>query len=186
MEKGELAGKLSAELASLLAPGATIKAGSHLAKLTANTRFSAKLANAINQGAKEAGIAHKGVWKSWKTHPEKGSFGSKGSKLSDNFNSIPRYEGPKPNYHVNPAHVPGSRGFNPKKTPLPKDAESVFKNAVPNDPKNPTAWFGKNSEGKIYRYSMSNDGTTHFSGIDGIGDGIKNLTPYARKRLNNE
>ncbi|HPE59548.1 MAG TPA: hypothetical protein PLB10_04350, partial [Thiolinea sp.] len=83
-----------------------------------------------------------------------------------------------------PAHVPGQRGFNPKKTPLPKDAEDVFKNAVPNDPKNPTAWFGKNENGQIYRFSTSNDGTAHFSGIDGVGDGIRNLTKYAQDRLN--
>ncbi|MCB0127827.1 MAG: RHS repeat-associated core domain-containing protein, partial [Caldilineaceae bacterium] len=97
---------------------------------------------------------------------------------------LPRFNGPKPSYHVNPAHVPGQRGFNPKKTPLPKDAESVFKAAVPNDSKNPTAWFGKNADGQIYRFSLSNDGTAHFSGIDGVGDGVRNLTKYALDRLN--
>ena len=25
--------------------------------------------------------------------------------------------------------------------------------------------------------------TAHFSGIDGVGDGIRNITPYARNRL---
>ncbi len=97
---------------------------------------------------------------------------------------LPRFDGPKPSYHVNPAHVPGERGFNLKKTPLPNDAEATFKNAVPNDPKNPTAWFGKNANGDIYRYSMSNDGTAHFSGIDGVGDGVRNLTKYAQDRMN--
>jgi len=96
-----------------------------------------------------------------------------------------RYDGAKPRYAVNPAHVPGQRGFNPRKTPLPNDAEAVFKKAVPNSAENPTAWFGKNAEGQIYRFSPSNDGTAHFSGIEGVGDGVRNLTPYARQRLNN-
>lgn len=93
-----------------------------------------------------------------------------------------RYQGPKPKYHVNPQHVPG-RGLKPGKTPLPKDAESVFKNAVPNDPKNPTAWFGKNADGQIYRFSAGNDRTAHFSGIHGVGDSTRNLTDYAIQRL---
>lgn len=97
---------------------------------------------------------------------------------------LPRYEGPKPSSHVNPAHVPGQRGFNPAKTPLPGDAEDVFARAVPNDPTNPSAWFGKNADGQIYRYSLGNDGTAHFSGIDGVGDGIRNLTKYAIERMN--
>jgi hypothetical protein len=71
----------------------------------------------------------------------------------------------------------------PGKTPLPKDAEDVYKRAVPNDPENPTAWFGKNADGEIYRFSLSNDGTAHFSGIDGVGDGVRNLTQYALDRL---
>jgi hypothetical protein len=96
--------------------------------------------------------------------------------------NLPRFQGPKPQYHVNPQHVPG-RGLKPGKTPLPGDAESVFKNAVPNDPKNPTAWFGKNADGQIYRYSVGNDGTAHFSGIHGVGDGTRNLTNYAINRL---
>ena len=45
------------------------------------------------------------------------------------------------------------------------------------------AWFGKNADGQIIDSSMSNDGTAHFSGIDGVGDGIRNLTDYALARL---
>jgi len=93
-----------------------------------------------------------------------------------------RFNGPKPSYGVNPAHVAG-RGLRPGKTPLPKDAADVFKNAVPNDATSPTAWFGRNAEGQIYRYSPTNDGTAHFSGIDGVGDGVRNLTKYAVERL---
>lgn len=103
--------------------------------------------------------------------------------LKKGAKKLPRYEGPKPTYTVNPAHVPG-QGLRPGKTPLPNDAEAVFRNAVPNDPTNPTAWFGRNSEGQIYRFSADRNGTAHFSGIDGVGDGTRNLTSYARDRLN--
>lgn len=95
---------------------------------------------------------------------------------------LPRFDGPKPTYHVNPAHVPG-QGLRPGKTPLPSDAQDVFRTAVPNDPHNPTAWFGRNADGQTYRFSLGNDGSAHFSGIDGVGDGVRNLTTYARDRL---
>jgi hypothetical protein len=72
----------------------------------------------------------------------------------------------------------------PGKTPLPNDARNVFKNAVPNDPTNPTAWFGRNADGQIYRYSLGSDGTAHFSGIHGVGDGTRNITRYVFDRLN--
>jgi hypothetical protein len=98
---------------------------------------------------------------------------------------LPRFNGPKPKYHVNPAHVPG-RGLRRAnaKTPLPADAEQVFADAVPNHPTDPTAWFGKNADGQIYRFSLGGDGTAHFSGIDGVGSGVRNLTQYAVDRLN--
>ncbi len=96
---------------------------------------------------------------------------------------LSRYNGPKPKYTVNTAHVPGNRGFHRGKTPLPKDAEDVFKNAVPENSTNPRVWYGKNKDGQIYRFSVNNNGEAHFSGIDGLGDGTKNITPYARDRL---
>ena len=94
---------------------------------------------------------------------------------------LPRYEGPKPSYSVNLAHAPGTirRG----KTPLPSDAKEVFQQAVPDSPGKPKNWYGRNKDGQTYRFSGSNDGTAHFSGIDGIGDGIRNITRYARQRL---
>jgi RHS repeat-associated protein len=99
--------------------------------------------------------------------------------------SVPRrFQGPKPTHIVNEAHIPGKPGFHPGKPPLPNDAKAVFKNAVPNDPQNPTAWFGKNADGAIYRFSVDRNNQAHFSGIDGVGDGVRNLTPYARARLN--
>jgi len=102
-------------------------------------------------------------------------IGPKGGRLS-------RFDGPKPAYHVNEAHVPG-RGLRPGKTPLPADAEDVFKNAVPSEANTPKAWFGKNPDGEIYRYSLGNDGTAYFSGIEGVGEGTRNLTQYAAQRL---
>lgn len=79
--------------------------------------------------------------------------------------------------------VPGRLGFSAAKTALPQDAEVVYRSAVPNSPVNPTAWFGKSADGQIYRYSPANDGTAHFSGIDGVGDGVRNLTQYALDRM---
>jgi len=93
---------------------------------------------------------------------------------------LPRYPGKKPNYHVNDAHLPGR---NPNKTPLPKDAEDVYKKAVPDSPTNPRNWYGKNAEGDTYRYGDSNNGTAHFSGRDNVAPGIRNMTDYAKDRL---
>ena len=97
---------------------------------------------------------------------------------------LPRYEGPKPSYVVNPQHVRGSlkRG----KEVLPPDAEEVYRTAVPSNPETGGHWFGKNADGTIYRFSNGNDGTAHFSGSDASPDGIRNITPYAKKRLNGE
>jgi hypothetical protein len=107
-----------------------------------------------------------------------------GGQKSEQDWRLPRYEGPKPSYTVNPAHVPG-QGLRSAsgKTPLPSDAQAVYETAVPGSPTNPTTWWGMNSKGQIYRYSDSNDGTAHFSGIVGVGDGARNITPYAIDRL---
>jgi hypothetical protein len=94
---------------------------------------------------------------------------------------LPRWDGKKPDYAVNPAHAPET--LRPGKTPIPEDAEEVFRHAVPDSDSNARHWYGQNAEGKIYRFSNSNDGSVHFSGIDGVGDGIRNMTEYARKRL---
>lgn len=95
---------------------------------------------------------------------------------------LPRLQAAKPAYHVNPAHVKGTSDYNPRKTPLPDDAQEVYAKAVPGDPEKTRAWFGMNSEGKVYRFFDSNDGKAHFSGIDGVGPGIE-IPPYAKKRL---
>ena len=95
---------------------------------------------------------------------------------------VPRFDGPKPLYDINPAHVPGQglRSRNPK-TPLPGDAEDVYRNAVPDDPVNPKAWYGINADGLLYRFSSAN-GNAHFSGIAGVGDGVRNVSDYAIQR----
>ena len=95
----------------------------------------------------------------------------------------PRYNGKKPSYGMNPAHDPRSPLFNSNKTPLPSDAEEVFKNAVPDDPVSPRNWFGQNADGEIYRFSNTGDGTVHFSGREGWGPGLRNITDYALDRL---
>jgi len=96
---------------------------------------------------------------------------------------LPRYEGSKPKYHVNEAHVESSGKLNPNKEPLPKDAAKVYEKAVPDSPTNAKNWYGKNADGTVYRYSNANDGTAHFSGSDASADGIRNITPYATARL---
>ena len=95
--------------------------------------------------------------------------------------TLPRWNGKKPSYTINPDHAPGT--LKPGKTPLPDDAGEVFRHAVPDSDLNARHWYGQNAEGKIYRFSNSNDGTVHFSGIDGVGDGTRNITEYARRRL---
>ncbi|NJN12672.1 MAG: hypothetical protein HC815_33845 [Richelia sp. RM1_1_1] len=104
------------------------------------------------------------------------------SELGILVHNICRFDGPKPKYHVNPAHVLGPK-FNPKKTLLPDDAEEVFKKAVPDSATEPRNWYGVNEDGVIYRFADANDGTAHFSGRSDIGDGIRNITDYAKKRL---
>jgi hypothetical protein len=94
---------------------------------------------------------------------------------------LPRFDGQKPNYVVNPQHV--APNLAPGKTPLPDDAAEVYRTAIPDDPVNPRHWYGKNANGHIYRFSNSGDGTVHFSGIDSVGKGIRSITRYAKMRL---
>ncbi len=100
------------------------------------------------------------------------------NKCEKYFNSngkVRRYDGPKPQYEINPAHVLGPN-YNKNKTPLPPDAETVFAKAIPDDPDNPKVWVGRNDQGQIYRYSMDHNRTNaHFSGIDDLGDGTRNV-----------
>ena len=93
-----------------------------------------------------------------------------------------RYDGRKPKYEVNKAHVKSSSRFNPYKDPLPADAEEVYQKAVPDSATNAKNWYGKNADGTVYRFSGSN-GKAHFSGTDASEDGLRNMTDYAKQRL---
>ncbi len=103
-----------------------------------------------------------------------------------------RFDGPKPKYEPNPAHIKGHPDFDPRKTPEPADVGDVYKNAIPGDSKNPRHWYGKNANGDIYRFSYTDQGwydrnarkwtrhpVAHFSGIV---DRTK-VPRYARLRL---
>lgn len=67
----------------------------------------------------------------------------------------------KPPYKANPAHDTKSPLFNPKKTPEPSDAAQVYENAIRGDM---GTWYGKGTDGQIYRYFSDNAGGAHFSG----------------------
>lgn len=72
----------------------------------------------------------------------------------------------KPTFKPNPAHTPGQRGFNPRKTVEPSDSGAVFKQAIPGKDGH---WYGKGGGGEIYRYFSDNRGGAHFSGMTGSG-----------------
>jgi len=70
----------------------------------------------------------------------------------------------KPPYRPNPAHNKKSSSYNPRKTPEPNDAESVYQNATRKD--NMGTWYGKNDKGQTYKYYYDNAGGAHFIGIE--------------------
>ena len=55
-KKGELIGKLTTEITAILLPGGVLKAGSHLAKISAGTRISARVSGVIRQTIKKSGF----------------------------------------------------------------------------------------------------------------------------------
>jgi hypothetical protein len=67
----------------------------------------------------------------------------------------------RPPYRSNPAHDPRNSRFNPRKTPEPEDAASVYETAVRGDMK---TWYGVGKHGVVYRYFSDNVGGAHFSG----------------------
>jgi RHS repeat-associated protein len=67
----------------------------------------------------------------------------------------------RPEYRANPAHNPSSPHFDPRKTPEPSDAASVYQDAKPADI---GTWYGRGIGG-WYRYFSDNAGGVHFSGI---------------------
>lgn len=60
----------------------------------------------------------------------------------------------------------------------------MYKNAVPSDPTDPKAWYGKNKDGEIYKFHSSNDGTAHYSGRENDQYGLNRIPKYAKDRLN--
>ncbi|MBB4595384.1 hypothetical protein, partial [Xanthomonas cannabis] len=68
----------------------------------------------------------------------------------------------KPPYVANPAHDNKSPLFNPRKTPEPYDAADVYNSNVVRAGMG--TWYGKSSDGSIYRYFSDNAGGVHFSG----------------------
>ncbi|WP_048848007.1 hypothetical protein, partial [Acetobacter indonesiensis] len=73
----------------------------------------------------------------------------------------------KPPYQSNPAHDIGTPLYNPRKSPEPSDAQSVYENSAIRGAKTETsqkAWYGKGEQG-YYRFFSDNAGTVHFSGI---------------------
>jgi len=68
----------------------------------------------------------------------------------------------KPPYKANPAHDSKSPLYNPRKTPEPVDSIQAYENSVRGDM---GTWYGKGSDGQIYRYFSDNAGGVHFSGI---------------------
>jgi RHS repeat-associated protein len=98
------------------------------------------------------------------------------------------YHGPKPAYKNDGHHDTTKSNYNSDKTPLPNDAEDVYKKAVPDhnnldDFDAPKQWWGKNEDGTYYRYSNDNTGNAHFSGSFPADDST--VPPYIRRRLGN-
>ncbi|BAY07540.1 eCIS core domain-containing protein [Calothrix sp. NIES-2098] len=95
------------------------------------------------------------------------------------------YHGPKPDY-TNPGHhdpsSPNFRGGGSMTTPLPEDAASVYKTAIPDEQgKN---WYGQNADGEIYRYQPNggNDPGVHWNGRENSPRGLE-VPSYIRKRF---
>jgi hypothetical protein len=103
---------------------------------------------------------------------------------------LPRYEGKKPEYSASPEHDPSSGHYKRSNTPVPDDAERVYKHAVPDNQDNPRHWYGKNDDGAVYQFHNNNDGRMHFSQRSDVGppDGspplnIDRIPRYGRMRL---
>ena len=95
------------------------------------------------------------------------------------------YHGFKPSYE-NPGHHdptnPDFRGGGSRTTPLPPDAEEVYRRAVPADTEGKT-WYGQNSEGEFYRYQDNNQGKAHWNGRENSSRGLK-VPNWIKKRFN--
>jgi hypothetical protein len=103
------------------------------------------------------------------------------SILVHNNNGLERYNGPKSEYTNPGTHDPASPNFVKGKTPLPADAEGVYRHAIP-DPNATNAtkqtWYGRNADGSFYRYQGTN-GEVHFNAIVEWND----LPAYIKQRF---
>ncbi|MFJ4344025.1 RHS repeat-associated core domain-containing protein [Pseudomonas sp. NPDC089401] len=85
-----------------------------------------------------------------------------------------RYHGPKPKYENPGHHDPSSgkfRGGGSKTSILPKNAEELYKKAVPD--KEGTHWYAMDNDGVIHRFGNSNDGKAHWNGDSVQQRGLK-------------
>ena len=93
------------------------------------------------------------------------------------------YHGPKPEYENPGHHDPSSgnfRGRGSTTTPLPSDAEEVYKNAIPE--LGGRTWWGRNQHREYYRFQNSN-GMVHFNGREKSERGLQ-VPAYVKKRFN--
>lgn len=84
------------------------------------------------------------------------------------------YHGPKPTYenpgHHQPRH-PNLRGGETEKTSiLPKNAEDIYKNAIPDA--EGKHWYARSENGEIHRFGNSNNGKAHWNGSSNQGRGV--------------
>ena len=95
------------------------------------------------------------------------------------------YHGPKPIYenpgHHQPGH-PSFRGGGSERTSvLPKNAESIYKNAIPDA--DGRHWYSKSANGEIHRFGNDNHGKVHWNGSSEQGRGIV-VPKEVQKRFN--
>lgn len=88
----------------------------------------------------------------------------------------------KPQYKANPAHDKRSPLYNPKKTPEPPNAESLFQRAVADPGGSGRQWYTLDGD-TVYRFSETGDGTAHFSGKSGNPDQPLNPSNKVKKKL---
>jgi RHS repeat-associated protein len=111
----------------------------------------------------------------------RGSSGTSSSPREPAPSQSPPTQSPgRPAYRPNPAHNPRSPSFNPRKTPEPPDAVTVYDSSVAGPD---GVYYGRGSNGEIYRFSSDNAGGAHFSGMTGTGGLRLEDIPIAVRRL---
>ncbi|KVV09241.1 hypothetical protein AP060_00704 [Pseudomonas sp. TAD18] len=95
----------------------------------------------------------------WESSPAQGD-GAAGKTV--HYPKKGRYHGPKPLYENPGHHDPSSgnfRGGGSKTSVLPKDAESLYKKAIPDA--EGKHWYAMDENGVTHRFGNSNDGNVH-------------------------